>query len=60
VGPRAGLVTDVRGKIYFLCRGSNLDHSVIQPVARHFNFIFFVKITYDIGPQLEVPVKSPI
>jgi hypothetical protein len=36
VGPRAGLDTEVRRKILRLCRGSNLDHPVIQPVARHY------------------------
>jgi hypothetical protein len=37
VGVRAGLDTDARGKKYFrLCRGSNLDRPLVQPVARHF------------------------
>jgi hypothetical protein len=36
VGPRAGLDTEVRGKISCLCRGSNLDRSVVQSVARHY------------------------
>jgi hypothetical protein len=34
VGLRAGLNTEARGKILFLCRGSNLDRPVVQPVAR--------------------------
>jgi hypothetical protein len=35
MGPRADLVTEARGKIFRLCRGSNLDHPVVQPLARH-------------------------
>jgi hypothetical protein len=30
------LDTEVRGKIICLCRGSNLDLPVVQPVARHY------------------------
>jgi hypothetical protein len=33
VGPRAGLDTEVRGKILCPCRGSNPDRPVVQPVA---------------------------
>jgi hypothetical protein len=36
VGPRAGLDIEDRGIIYCLCRGSNLDRLVVQPVARHY------------------------
>jgi hypothetical protein len=36
VGPRAGLDTEDRGKILCLCRGSNLDLPVVQPVVRHY------------------------
>jgi hypothetical protein len=36
VGPRAGLDTEVRGKILCPCRGSNPDRPVIQPVVRHY------------------------
>jgi hypothetical protein len=36
VGPRAGLDTEVRGKILCPCRGSNLDRPVIQSVVRHY------------------------
>jgi hypothetical protein len=36
VGPKAGLDTEIRGKIYCLCRGSNLDGPVVQSVARHY------------------------
>jgi hypothetical protein len=36
VGPRAGLDTEARGKILCLCRGSNLDRPVVEPVARHY------------------------
>jgi hypothetical protein len=37
MGPRPGLDTEARGKkILCLCRGSNLDHPVFQPVARHY------------------------
>jgi hypothetical protein len=32
VGPRAGLHTDARGNILCLCRGSNPDRPVVQPV----------------------------
>jgi hypothetical protein len=37
VGPGAGLDTEAEGKILRLCRGSNLDSSIVQPVARHYN-----------------------
>jgi hypothetical protein len=33
VGPRAGLDTEVRGKILCPCRGSNPDRPVVQPVV---------------------------
>jgi hypothetical protein len=36
VGPRAGLDTEVRGKILFPCRGSNPDRPDVQPVVRHY------------------------
>jgi hypothetical protein len=36
VGPRAGLDTELRGKILNLCRGSNLDRPVVQSVVRHY------------------------
>jgi hypothetical protein len=36
VGPRAGLDTEVRGKIIFPRRGSNPDRPVVQPVDRHY------------------------
>jgi hypothetical protein len=36
VGPRAGLDTEVRGKVLCLCRGSNLDRPVVQSVIRHY------------------------
>jgi hypothetical protein len=36
VGPRAGLDTEVRGKILCHCRGSNPDRPVVQPVVRHY------------------------
>jgi hypothetical protein len=36
VGPRVGLDTKARGKILYICRGSNLDRSVVQFVARHY------------------------
>jgi hypothetical protein len=36
VGPRAGLDTEVRGKILCPCLGSNLDRPVVQPVVRHY------------------------
>jgi hypothetical protein len=35
VGPRVGPDTEDIGKILCLCRGSNLDRPVVQPVARH-------------------------
>jgi hypothetical protein len=35
VGTRAGLDTEDRRKILCLCRVLNLDHPVVQPVARH-------------------------
>jgi hypothetical protein len=36
VGPRAGLDTEITGKISCLCRGSNLDRPVVQSLARHY------------------------
>jgi hypothetical protein len=36
MGLRADVDTEVRGKILCLCRGSNLDSPVVQPVARHY------------------------
>jgi hypothetical protein len=36
VGLRAGLDTEVRGKILCPCRGSNLDRPVVQFIARHY------------------------
>jgi hypothetical protein len=36
VGPRAGLDTEVRGKILCPCRGSNPDRPVVQPVVRQY------------------------
>jgi hypothetical protein len=36
VDHRAGLDTEDRGKILCLCRGSNLDRPVVQPVARDY------------------------
>jgi hypothetical protein len=36
MGQRAGLDTDVRGKISYLCWESNLDVPVVQSVARHY------------------------
>jgi hypothetical protein len=33
---RAGLDTEVRGKILYPRRGSNLDRPVVQPVVRHY------------------------
>jgi hypothetical protein len=34
VGPRAGLDSEVREKILYLCLESNLDRPVVQSVAR--------------------------
>jgi hypothetical protein len=36
IRPRAGLDTEATGKIIYLCWGSNLDHRVVQPVARNY------------------------
>jgi hypothetical protein len=36
VGPRAGLDTEVRGKILCPCRGSNPGRPVVQSVVRHY------------------------
>jgi hypothetical protein len=36
VGFRAGLDTEVRGKILFPCRGSNPDRPVVLSVVRHY------------------------
>jgi hypothetical protein len=35
-GPRAGLDTELRGKSFRLCRGSNLDRPVVQAVAKQY------------------------
>jgi hypothetical protein len=35
VGLRAGLDAGARRKILCPCRGSNLDHPIVQPVVRH-------------------------
>jgi hypothetical protein len=40
VGPRAGLDTEVRGKILIPCWGSNPDRPVVQPVVRHYTAYF--------------------
>jgi hypothetical protein len=36
VGLRAGLYTEIRGKISCLCQGFNIDCPVVQSVARHY------------------------
>jgi hypothetical protein len=36
VGPRTGLDTEGREQILCLCRGSNPDRPVVQPVVRHY------------------------
>jgi hypothetical protein len=36
VGLRAGLDTEVRGKILCPCQGSNPDRPVVQSVVRHY------------------------
>jgi hypothetical protein len=36
VGPRAGLDTEVRGKIFCPRRESNPDRPVVKPVVRHY------------------------
>jgi hypothetical protein len=36
VGLRAGLGAGARRKILYPCRGSNLDHPIVQPVVRHY------------------------
>jgi hypothetical protein len=36
VGLRAGLETEVRGKVLCPCRGTNSDRPVVQSVARHY------------------------
>jgi hypothetical protein len=36
VGLRAGLDTEVRGKILCPCRGSNPNHTVVQSVVKHY------------------------
>jgi hypothetical protein len=43
VGPRAGLDTEVRGKILCLCRGSNLDRPVVQPVVNQLVYYYLIR-----------------
>jgi hypothetical protein len=38
VGLRAGLDSEVRGKMLCLCQRSNLDCPVVQSVARHYTY----------------------
>jgi hypothetical protein len=47
VGSRAGLDIEVRGKILCPRRESNLDHPVIQPVARYYTD-WATQLTYGI------------
>jgi hypothetical protein len=56
VGLRAGLNTEVRGKILCLCRGSNLDRPV-KPVARHYTawatrHTLFIIIEPHVRPEI--------
>jgi hypothetical protein len=36
VGPRAGLDTEVRGKILLPLTGSNPDRPIVKSIARHY------------------------
>jgi hypothetical protein len=51
VGPRAGLDTEVRGKIICPRRGSNPDRPVVQPVVRHYTAwaMQIIKIVWHCG-----------
>jgi hypothetical protein len=40
VGLRDGLDTEATGKILFLCRGSNFDRPVVQPLDRHYSLSY--------------------
>jgi hypothetical protein len=50
VDPRAGLETEVRGKILCLCRGSKLDRPVVQSAVRS---ISFTRICHTVWIYLE-------
>jgi hypothetical protein len=43
VGLRAGLDTEVRGKILCPCQGSNPDRPVVQSVARHMKVSSYIE-----------------
>jgi hypothetical protein len=51
VGLRAGLDAGARRKILCPCRGSNLDHPIIQPVVRHYT-------AWATGPYRRWEVKT--
>jgi hypothetical protein len=52
VGPRAGLDTEARGKVLWLCRGSSSDRPVVQPVVKTVywlsSFLSFHSLFYPI------------
>jgi hypothetical protein len=47
-GPQTRSGLKVSGKISCLCRGSNLDRSVVQSVARHYNYCATGLVVNDI------------
>jgi hypothetical protein len=61
VGPRAGLDIEDGGKILCLCRESNPDSPVVQPVVRHYTAPLwrFVRIQIFMGPRWLMQVFHP-
>jgi hypothetical protein len=60
VGPRAGLDTEVRGKIICLCRRSNLDRPLVQSVARHYTDWATPAHTASYRAAQKVPTKFKV
>jgi hypothetical protein len=49
VGLRAGLDTEVRGKILFLCEGTNFHHSAVQSVVTHYTLTELLRLPAHVG-----------
>jgi hypothetical protein len=56
VCPRAGLDSEARGRIFCLCRWSNLYRPVVQPVARHYtDWVILLTKLVVIHPIRDIP-----